>query len=140
MEYGILIGAGIHLLMLAYMSNRPHPQVVQLPVSSTADVASMIIASRVSVRHPWYQYAVFHHVYDGIHQADEEMGRGRVLLKAEGSLYYPGVEQFRQALKLAKEDIRCETHKNTHCPCLIVDLDHVHEIDFTALRVWDNHL
>ena len=26
MEYGILIGAGIHLLLLAYIGNRPHPK------------------------------------------------------------------------------------------------------------------
>lgn len=32
MEYGILIGAGVHLLLLAYMANRPHPELVRLPV------------------------------------------------------------------------------------------------------------
>jgi sodium-independent sulfate anion transporter 11 len=33
MEYGILIGAGIHLLLLAYIGNRPHPELIRLPVS-----------------------------------------------------------------------------------------------------------
>lgn len=33
MEYGILIGAGVHLLLLAYMGNRPHPELIRLPVS-----------------------------------------------------------------------------------------------------------
>lgn len=33
MEYGILIGAGVHLLLLAYIGNRPHPQLIRLPVS-----------------------------------------------------------------------------------------------------------
>jgi sodium-independent sulfate anion transporter 11 len=32
-EYGILIGAGIHLLLLAYIGNRPHPELIRLPVS-----------------------------------------------------------------------------------------------------------
>lgn len=32
MEYGILIGAGVHLLLLAYMGNRPHPKILRLPV------------------------------------------------------------------------------------------------------------
>ncbi|XP_046449213.1 sodium-independent sulfate anion transporter-like [Daphnia pulex] len=31
MEYGILIGAGIHLLLLAYIGNRPHPELIRLP-------------------------------------------------------------------------------------------------------------
>ena len=33
MEYGILIGTGVHMLMLSYMSNRPHPDICRLPVS-----------------------------------------------------------------------------------------------------------
>ena len=33
MEYGILIGAGIHLLLLAYIGNRPHSELIRLPVS-----------------------------------------------------------------------------------------------------------
>jgi len=35
MEYGILIGAGVHLIMLAYLSNRPHPEVIRLPVNNS---------------------------------------------------------------------------------------------------------
>ncbi|XP_046632863.1 sodium-independent sulfate anion transporter-like isoform X2 [Daphnia pulicaria] len=31
MEYGILIGAGIHLLLLAYIRNRLHPELIRLP-------------------------------------------------------------------------------------------------------------
>ena len=31
-EYGILIGAGFHLILLAYMGNRPHPVITRLPV------------------------------------------------------------------------------------------------------------
>lgn len=33
MEYGILIGAGVHVFMLAYFGNRPHPDLIRLPVS-----------------------------------------------------------------------------------------------------------
>lgn len=59
------------------------------------------------------------------------------MLKAEGNLSYLGVEQFRHALNLAEEDVQCSEEGNTRCPCLIVDLSHVHEVDFTALRVID---
>lgn len=33
MEYGILIGAGVHLILLAYLGNRPHPKIIRLPVN-----------------------------------------------------------------------------------------------------------
>ena len=34
MEYGILIGAGVHLFLLAYMAGgRPHPELIREPVN-----------------------------------------------------------------------------------------------------------
>jgi hypothetical protein len=34
MEYGILIGAGVHLFLLAYMAGgRPHPELIRQPVN-----------------------------------------------------------------------------------------------------------
>ena len=44
-EYGILIGTGFHLLMLAYMENRPHPKVIRLPVKQR----SIILISKIEV-------------------------------------------------------------------------------------------
>lgn len=36
MEYGILIGAGVHLLLLAYIGNRPHPELIRVPVNQVS--------------------------------------------------------------------------------------------------------
>ena len=38
MEYGILIGAGVHLLLLAYSGNRPHPELTRLPANHSFKV------------------------------------------------------------------------------------------------------
>ena len=41
-EYGILIGAGFHLVLLAYMGNRPHPIITRLPVTFTNNQINVI--------------------------------------------------------------------------------------------------
>lgn len=88
MEYGILIGAGVHLFLLAYMAGgRPHPELIRQPGSKKTE--------------------------------------GRVVVKADTNLYFPGVEKFRQVLNEATDG---ET-------CVLVDLSHVTEIDYTALKM-----
>lgn len=49
----------------------------------------------------------------------------KVIVKADSNLYFPGVEKFRQVLNEATDG---ET-------CVMVDLSHVTEIDYTALKV-----
>lgn len=88
MEYGILIGAAVHLFLLAYMAgSRPHPELIRIPGNKkTAE---------------------------------------KVIVKADTNLYFPGVEKFRQVLNEATDG---ET-------CVMVDLSHVTEIDYTALKM-----
>ncbi|XP_046646442.1 sodium-independent sulfate anion transporter-like, partial [Daphnia pulicaria] len=88
MEYGILIGAAVHLFLLAYMAGgRPRPELIREPGSKKTE--------------------------------------GRVVVKADTNLYFPGVEKFRQVLNKATDG---ET-------CVLVDLSHVTEIDYTALKM-----
>lgn len=53
-----------------------------------------------------------------------------MIVRADANLYFPGVESFRDALNQATE-----TESFGSSPSLIIDLTHVSEIDYTALKV-----
>jgi sodium-independent sulfate anion transporter 11 len=109
MEYGILIGAAVHLFMLAYMAGgRPHPELIREPVN-----ACFLLS---------HAQQFFTNIF--LQQGSKKTG-GRVVVKADTNLYFPGVEKFRQVLNEATDG---ET-------CVLVDLSHVTEIDYTALKV-----
>lgn len=57
----------------------------------------------------------------------------RVIIKADSSLYFPGVEKFRQVLSEATDEER-----GGRSSCLLIDLSNVREIDYTALKVGFN--
>lgn len=62
----------------------------------------------------------------------------RIIVKADGNIYYPGVESFRKVLSLAVEDIRTVklADDQSYCsPYLLIDLSSVSEIDYTSLKV-----
>jgi sodium-independent sulfate anion transporter 11 len=68
------------------------------------------------------QFTIFFHKY---FSQGSKKTEGRVVVKADTNLYFPGVEKFRQVLNKATDG---ET-------CVLVDLSHVTEIDYTALKV-----
>lgn len=58
------------------------------------------------------------------------MTEERIVLVADRNLYFPGVEKFREALVAATAE-----ESDDRNPCLLIDLAHVKEIDYTALKV-----
>lgn len=53
-----------------------------------------------------------------------------MVVRADANLYFPGVEGFREALNQATE-----TESFGNATSLMIDLTHVSEIDYTALKV-----
>lgn len=54
----------------------------------------------------------------------------RVIVKADCSLHFPGVEKFREVLNEAIGE-----EKGCHNSCILIDLSSVPQIDYTALKV-----
>lgn len=114
MEYGILIGAQMHLLMLAYEGSRSKSTLTRYKVKR-------IIISRLGKK-KWGCMLI---TIKTIQEADEE----RVVLQADRNLYFPSVERFRNAL--AKVSIDVETKNRV----VVLDMGRVNQIDHTTLKV-----
>ena len=140
MEYGILIGAGVHLLLLAYMGNRPHPTVIKLPVGLLCNymlsidycyVHQLLLVGKFPALNLFYTDRLY--FFSPIHSADyqeNDVTEERVIVKADANLYFPGVEKFRRALNKATE-----ADDEGRVPCLMIDLSSLKEIDYSALKV-----
>lgn len=113
MEYGILIGAQMHLLMLAYEGSRSKSTLTRYKVKR-------IIISRLGKKMGCMLITI-----KTIQEADEE----RVVLQADRNLYFPSVERFRNAL--TKVSIDVETKNRV----VVLDMGRVNQIDHTTLKV-----
>jgi len=64
------------------------------------------------------------------HLSGNSLTEDRFIVKVDRNLYFPGVESFRKSLNKASERA-----SNKESSCLIIDLENVTEMDYTALKV-----
>lgn len=114
-EYGILIGALVHLLLLAHEATRTKSSYVRYKVRNLKYVAFLYWTPDIP-----------------LYFLKQKQGVGeRIILRADRNLYFPSVERFRQELgKISSESIDDATPKT-----IIIDMSHVSEIDHTSLKV-----
>ena len=65
---------------------------------------------------------------------DNEITEERIIIKADSSLYFPGVETFRRTVTKA---VLSSVPAKAGAPSasITIDLEHMADIDYTALKV-----
>lgn len=67
------------------------------------------------------------------HLSGNALTEDRFILKVDRNLYFPGVETFRKSMNKASEKA-----SNKESSCLIIDLENVTEMDYTALKALES--
>jgi len=67
------------------------------------------------------------------HLSGNSLTEDRFIVKVDRNLYFPGVESFRKSLNKASERA-----SNKESSCLIIDLENVTEMDYTALKTLES--
>lgn len=112
-EYGILIGAIIHLLLLSHEASRTKSTCNRLQVT--------------------YSETIFFTIFHTTCISSKRGGIDRIVVKVDRNLYFPSVERLREALSAHSLDEDDSTNY-----LIIIDLSNVTQIDHTSLKVIKN--
>ncbi|XP_046437882.1 sodium-independent sulfate anion transporter-like isoform X1 [Daphnia pulex] len=128
MEFGIILGAGFHLLLLLHLGNKPKISVGEIQainvIKTSTPESTMLVLGHATRPIPVQQRKSVRELVN-----TSAIEAKRIRLICDRSLHFPGIETFRSRINEVIHDEGCEKL------IIIADLERVLEMDYTSLKV-----